>query len=257
MKTRLLAILLTDLSGFTEFSSRTDRRGLTAAVHQQQRIITPIIREFHGRLVKWIGDAALAVFGSAMDALLCGRRIQLAFVDRADRGQGVITPRIIHPVLDEMTGAIAEATRAQGGTSWGALQVGSFLTFAEMKPALRAVRAWTAACAQIDCARLVRGLPKVRSALHWGTLHVMKHTIMGRDIDVIRTLAALGAGDEVLLTADAVRVAEDEGIPRGWFRSIDPADLRDCGSHSRWVDKFQAPPVHAIDVADLARRDLT
>ncbi len=363
MKTRLLAILLTDLSGFTEFSARTDRRGLTAAVRQQQRIITPIIKEFHGRLVKWIGDAALAVFGSAMDAMLCGRRIQLAFVDRADRGQGVITPRIkvvvnagdvmvdadgdiygeavnftarlekaanvdevyfseavrlmlpggeiphervgefefkgipgrvwvyrtcygqtpivrervallqtnfvgvqgladefgweaVHPVLDEMTGTIAEATRAQGGTSWGALQVGSFLTFARLMPALHAVRAWTATSAQIECGQLTRRLPKVRSALHWGTLHVMKHTIMGRDIDLVRTLAALGAGEEVLLTADAVRVAEDEGMPRAWFRTIDPAKLRDCGSRTRWVGKFQAPPVYAIDLADLAQRDL-
>jgi hypothetical protein len=119
------------------------------------------------------------------------------------------------------------------------------------------VCAWTTACARIDCGRLARGRPKVRSALHWGTLHVMKHTIMGRDIDVTRTLAALGAGDEVLLTADAVRVAEDEGMPREWFRSIGPADLRDCGSRTRWVGKFQAPPVFAIDLADLAQRDLT
>ena len=92
METRLLAILLTDISGYTEFSSHADRSGVVAAVRQQQAIILPVIEKFHGRLVKWIGDAALAVFPSATDAVLCGRQIQQTFIEEGERGKASINP---------------------------------------------------------------------------------------------------------------------------------------------------------------------
>lgn len=72
--TKLMAILLTDLSGFTSFTAQSDRSNILHAVHQQKAIIEPIIASFKGRIIKWIGDAALAAFDSATDAVLCGHK---------------------------------------------------------------------------------------------------------------------------------------------------------------------------------------
>ena len=94
METRLLAILLTDASGYTEFSSQADHQAIENAVRQQQRIIPPLVEKHQGRLVKWIGDAALVVFSSATEALLCGREIQQSFVEHGERSETSIKPRI-------------------------------------------------------------------------------------------------------------------------------------------------------------------
>ena len=94
METQLCAIMLTDISGYTDFSAQARRKELTTAVHQQQQIIGPVVDDFNGRLVKWIGDAALVVFQSATDAILCGRKIQSAFVESSERGTSVLNPRI-------------------------------------------------------------------------------------------------------------------------------------------------------------------
>lgn len=94
METKLLAVLLTDMFGYTEFTSQAERSALETAVRQQQKIIAPVIECFHGRLVKWIGDSALAVFGSATDAILCGRSLQRAFWEYAERIPTAINARI-------------------------------------------------------------------------------------------------------------------------------------------------------------------
>lgn len=359
METRLVAILLTDLSGYTAFSARAARLDLTAAVRQQQKLIPPLLKAYRGRLVKWIGDAALAVFGSATDAVLCGRRIQETFVESAHRGLGVFTPQIkvvvhvgdvmvdrdgdiygdavnftarmekaasadevyfseavrralpgaevpcepagefefkgipgkarvyrtcfgqtpvlrervalvqtnfvgiqsladahgwdvVHPAVDAVTGAITEATRAHGGTSWGAIQVGSLLSFDAVVPALRAVNAWTTASAKLARDSRLPVVPKVRTGIHWGTLHVMKYTIMGRDIEVVRTFAALGFGDDVLLTEEAKQLAVSEGLPAGRLRPFGHTELRDCGNRARWIAKFGEMPLSRVALADLA-----
>lgn len=350
---RLLAILLTDLSGFTAFSSRTDRDGIIGAVHQQKALIEPIVAGYHGRLVKWIGDAALVVFESATDAIHCGKAIQDRFVAEAERGgtaspssikvvvhvgdvsvdsdgdiygdavnqtarmekaaapdevyfsatvRGVIpraevpheyvgsfefkgvpenmeiyrtcfgqTPVVrertvlvqtnfvgshdlaeaygwdfAHPILDSITTAIIDATRLHGGTNRGVMQTGCFLTFRSVKQALAAVAQWN------DVAKECRppgheGEFMVRAAIHWGTLHIMKHTMMGEDIDVARGLAPLGHGKEVLLTASAVDSAVAEGCPSDQFIPAPIEFLRECGNKVRWIRRNGHIPVFRLD----------
>ncbi len=358
LKTRLLAVLLTDMSGFTEYSSRADRVDVAAAVRQQQNIIGPVIAKFRGRLVKWIGDAALATFDAATDAVLCGRSIQTAFIESAERGQHLIAPRLkivvhagdvmidsdgdiygdvvnfaarmekaasanevyfseavrrvisiaeipfevvgefqfkgireparvyrtcfgetpvvrerlallqtnfvgvleladsfgwdaIHPVLDRMTATILEAARANGGTGRGTLQIGTFITFATVSAALNASREWNQQLSRLDTGRLDRAVLKIRAAIHLGTLHIMKHTMMGRDIDVVRTLSALGFGTEILLTSVAADAARTEGLPEQLFEPV--SDFRECSSKSRWAAKFGEMPVYAIKLDSLGR----
>lgn len=94
MRTKLLAVMLTDLAGYTAFSSTATRSDVAAAIRQQKRIITPMIVAYRGRIIKWIGDAALCVFDSVTDAVLCGRDIQTSVVRRSARGVGNTRPEI-------------------------------------------------------------------------------------------------------------------------------------------------------------------
>jgi class 3 adenylate cyclase len=358
---KLLAILLTDLCGFTAFSSRSGRDEIIHAVYQQKALIEPIVAGFHGRLVKWIGDAALVVFESALDAILCGRAIQDRFVAEAERGgsalpsslkvvvhigevsvdsdgdiygdavnqtarmekaataeevyfsstvRGVIplaevpheyvgsfefkglpekveiyrtcfgrTPVVrertvlvqtnfvaandlaerygwdfVHPVLDAITTAIIDTARAHGGTNRGVMQTGAFLTFRSVTQALAAIREWTGKAGRL---RPRAGDEKdflVRVAIHWGTLHVMKHTMMGEDIDVLRTLVPLGFGHEVLLTSAAVDAAVAEGCQPHEFIATEAAFLRECGSKTRWLRRFSGIPVFRVEYGEAPGR---
>lgn len=358
METRLLAIMLTDISGYTEFSSKADRAGVVAAVRQQQAFILPLIERYRGRLVKWIGDAALAVFSSATDAVLCGRSIQQEFIENAERGKIAINPLVkvvvhagdvnldqdgdiygdpvnftarmekaaspdevyfsetvrqllsraeipherageyefkgiegravvyrtcfgqtpvvreritlahtafvgvqdladrlgwdaVHPVLDAATGAIIEATRKSGGTNRGVTPVGCLLSFPDVRSALLAARGWTETLAALPAASVPRDEIKVRAALHWGTLHVMKYTMMGRDLDILRTLVALGEGEEILFTEDAAQVALAEGLAQGLLAPVPADHLRESASRSRWARKFAGTPIHKLPLARL------
>lgn len=153
----------------------------------------------------------------------------------------------VHPVLDAITTAVIDATRLHGGTSRGVMQTGSFLTFRSVKQALAAVREWTEQASQLRPQGDADKEFLVRVAIHWGTLHVMKHTMMGEDIDVLRTLAPLGFGHEVLMTGVAVDAAVAEGCPAHDFVATDIAFLRDCGSRTRWIRRFPNIPVFKVE----------
>jgi class 3 adenylate cyclase len=358
--TRLLAILLTDLSGFTAFSSTSDRTDVMSAVGQQKALISPIIDSFHGRIVKWIGDAVLAVFDSATDAVLCGRRIQEQFVGDAERGERALPSHIkvvvhagdvtvdddgdiygdavnttarlekvaepgeiyftavvrgaipraevpselvgeyefkglpdrlqvfrscfgtspivrhrlylvqtnfaqtndlademgwdaLHPVLDEITDSIIQSTRVNGGASRGVMQTGCFLTFPTLVGALRAVDRWSCEVRKLNQSRNVSAKFRVRTGIHWGTLHLMKHTIFGKDVDVLRTLAPLGYGEEVLFTHVALAAARADGFPETTFKVISVENLRECNSRLRWIAKFSLQRVFELPLGDIAR----
>jgi class 3 adenylate cyclase len=357
MEMRLVALLLADMSGFTEFSSQADRYAVEAAVRQQQLLILGAIEQFHGRLIKWIGDAALAVFTSTTDAVLCGHQIQQVLIERAERGSAAIGWRVkvvvhagdvltdtdgdiygdavnflarmekaaepeavyfseavqrligpaeipfeaagefdfkgiagparlyrtcfgqspvvrervvlvqtnfvglqgladeagwdtLHPLLDACTGRMLEAARKHGGTSRGSLQVGSFFTFPALVSCLRAVRDWHGALARLDAGPL-SGRLGLRVGLHHGTLHIMKHTMMGRDIDLVRTLSALATGDEILLTDAAVAAAAAEGVPAAVFQPFTAAEMRDCGSKRRWLSRYAETAAFALPAAEV------
>lgn len=346
MRTKLLAVMLTDLAGYTAFSSTATRSDVAAAIRQQKRIITPMIVAYRGRIIKWIGDAALCVFDSVTDAVLCGRDIQTSVVRRSARGVGNTRPEIkvvvhagdvsvdkdgdiygdavnvcsrmeksaqtdevyfsdavrllvsraeipfervgkfaykgvaepvalyrtcfgnspvvrerlalvqtnfthiqdvadrfgwdaTHPVAEQITAGIIDVARALGGTNRGVSLTGCTVTFERVGDALRAARAWEVKRRQAFRGSKIRpSLLRVRTGIHWGTVHVLKYTMMGLDLDVVRTLAPLGDGREILMTGDAMQVARKEGVARG-FRAIRTARLRECRSREAWSAKFE------------------
>jgi hypothetical protein len=152
----------------------------------------------------------------------------------------------VHPVLDNMTSAIINATRANNGTNRGVMHTGCFLTFRSVKDAIAAILEWHRQIQRIKPQECKEDDFQVRVAVHLGTLHLMKHTMLGKDIDLLRTLAPLGSGKETLLTSQAVDAAIAEGCAVAEFESVENSALRDCGSKLRWDRSFSHTPVFRL-----------
>jgi class 3 adenylate cyclase/uncharacterized RDD family membrane protein YckC len=69
MEHRILAIVVTDLQGFTEAAARADREDLEAFITRHHAEVGAVIREHGGRLVKTLGDGTLSVFATVTDAV--------------------------------------------------------------------------------------------------------------------------------------------------------------------------------------------
>ncbi len=76
MKTENLAILITDIVGFTEATAHQSRRENEELLAVHNRILYPLIRRRGGKIIKTIGDALLIVFKSPTDAMLCAMAMQ-------------------------------------------------------------------------------------------------------------------------------------------------------------------------------------
>lgn len=76
MATRNLAIMFTDIKGFTQRTSASSRDAMKALLEQHERLLLPVFAYFDGKVVKTIGDAFLVTFDSPTDAVLCGVTIQ-------------------------------------------------------------------------------------------------------------------------------------------------------------------------------------
>ncbi|PLY01813.1 MAG: hypothetical protein C0623_05020 [Desulfuromonas sp.] len=81
MKTENLAIILTDIVGYTEATSRLSRKEQKEMLSLHNQLLFPIIRSFGGKVVKTIGDALLLVFRSPTDGMLCSMAMQDALYD--------------------------------------------------------------------------------------------------------------------------------------------------------------------------------
>jgi adenylate cyclase len=81
MKTENLAIVFTDIVGYTESTSKLSRRENEELLTLHNGILFPIIRRFGGRIVKTMGDALLIVFRSPTDAMLCAMAMQDALFE--------------------------------------------------------------------------------------------------------------------------------------------------------------------------------
>jgi class 3 adenylate cyclase len=80
---RLLTILFSDVKDYTTQSANQPRGGVLDIVRRHRDRVFPIVKKHHGRVVKQMGDAILATFDSATDAVLAGLEIQLT----ADKAQ--------------------------------------------------------------------------------------------------------------------------------------------------------------------------
>lgn len=76
MRTENLAVMLTDMKGFTAATSRQSRAENARMLGLHDELVLPVIRAFGGRRVKTMGDANLVLFGSPTAGLLCGMAIQ-------------------------------------------------------------------------------------------------------------------------------------------------------------------------------------
>lgn len=76
MKAKNMAIMLTDIKGFTDKTSRKSRAQIKELLTKHNELVLPVIAQFNGKLIKTIGDAFLVTFESSTDAVLCGISIQ-------------------------------------------------------------------------------------------------------------------------------------------------------------------------------------
>lgn len=76
MKTANLAIVFTDIKGFTERTSRQTLEENERLLDTHARLLKPLFESFGGKIIKSIGDAFMATFESPTQAVLCGAAIQ-------------------------------------------------------------------------------------------------------------------------------------------------------------------------------------
>ena len=69
MKTENLAILLTDIAGFTAATARQSREENATWLEAHGQLLRPTFTAFGGNVVKEIGDAFLCTFRSPTDAV--------------------------------------------------------------------------------------------------------------------------------------------------------------------------------------------
>ena len=76
MHTETLAIVFTDIKGYTAATSAQTHRQNARMLRRIERIIAPVVRGYSGRVVKSIGDAYMIVFRSPTEAVRCATAVQ-------------------------------------------------------------------------------------------------------------------------------------------------------------------------------------
>ncbi|MBT8271592.1 MAG: hypothetical protein KJO25_06065, partial [Bacteroidia bacterium] len=77
-KRRLVAIMFTDIEGYTALMQRSEAEALRLR-RAHRKIFNSITEEFNGEILQYYGDGTLSIFESAVDAVKCGIAMQLAF----------------------------------------------------------------------------------------------------------------------------------------------------------------------------------
>ena len=76
LKTENLVILFTDIAGVTDATSFQSREQNQRILDTHNAILLPIIKRFHGRHIKSVGDAFLLAFTSPTEAMRCAMAMQ-------------------------------------------------------------------------------------------------------------------------------------------------------------------------------------
>jgi len=82
MERRLTAILVADVVGFSRLMGKDEAGTLTAVKGLWNELFGPRVTEYHGRIVKLMGDGALVEFSSVVDAVKCAIVAQRDAADR-------------------------------------------------------------------------------------------------------------------------------------------------------------------------------
>ena len=75
---RLAAIMATDIVGYSRLVEADEARTLAAIRSLRATILSPLIADHRGRIVKLVGDGMIVEFGSVVDAVACGVAMQEA-----------------------------------------------------------------------------------------------------------------------------------------------------------------------------------
>ena len=78
---RLAAILAADVVGYSQLMEQDENGTLTALRARWRDVVRPLIAEYHGRLVKMMGDGVLVEFSSAVNAAQCAAELQERMTD--------------------------------------------------------------------------------------------------------------------------------------------------------------------------------
>jgi class 3 adenylate cyclase len=81
---RLVATLAADVVGYSHLVEKDEAATLAALKSSRREVIDPLLAEHHGRIVKLMGDGAIAEFGSVVDAVACAVAVQKGVADRQD-----------------------------------------------------------------------------------------------------------------------------------------------------------------------------
>lgn len=76
VKSASLTVMMTDIAGYTERTSRQSREEAARWLSLHDALLQPVFRAFSGKVVKTIGDAFLVTFTSPTDAVHCGMAVQ-------------------------------------------------------------------------------------------------------------------------------------------------------------------------------------
>lgn len=76
MESRHLAVMMTDIQGFTKATSGMGREDVDALLARHEDLLVPVFEENDGTIVKGLGDAFLVTFESPMKAVRAGMRVQ-------------------------------------------------------------------------------------------------------------------------------------------------------------------------------------
>ena len=77
-KRRLAAVLAADVAGYSRLMERDEAGTLAALKSRRAKVLQPVIGQFHGRIVKLMGDGVLVEFASAVNAVACAVELQTA-----------------------------------------------------------------------------------------------------------------------------------------------------------------------------------
>jgi adenylate cyclase len=73
---RLAAILMADVVGYSRLVEQDEAGTLSALKELRRDVVDPLLSEHRGRIIKLLGDGALAEFGSVVDAVNCAVAVQ-------------------------------------------------------------------------------------------------------------------------------------------------------------------------------------
>ena len=71
----LAAIMFTDMVGYTVMMQEDERKAKTLR-DRHREVLQKLITEHNGQILQYYGDGTLTIFGSAIEATICGARIQ-------------------------------------------------------------------------------------------------------------------------------------------------------------------------------------